>query len=69
MTMIIGEHRRFETWVLLKAIDQLLTMDWETIKKGGEKAIQKWIDEQMHYRSCTILLIGLFRVHTSYATL
>jgi hypothetical protein len=55
--------------VLLKAIDQLLTMDWETIKKGGEKAIQKWIDEQMHYRSCTILLIGLFRVHTSYATL
>jgi hypothetical protein len=32
--------------------------DWETIKKGGEKAIQKWIDDQMHYRSCTILLVG-----------
>ncbi|MEI6881473.1 MAG: TIR domain-containing protein [Bacteroidota bacterium] len=32
--------------------------EWETIKKGGDKSIQKWIDDQMHYRSCTILLVG-----------
>ena len=32
--------------------------DWESIKKGGDKPIQKWIDDQMHYRSCTVVLVG-----------
>jgi hypothetical protein len=32
--------------------------DWETITSGGDKAIQKWIDEQLNGRSCTIVLIG-----------
>lgn len=32
--------------------------DWEEIKKGGDKAIQTWIDEQLKGRSCTVVLIG-----------
>jgi len=32
--------------------------DWETIKKGGNTAIEKWIKEQIKYRSCTVVLIG-----------
>lgn len=32
--------------------------DWEIVKKGGDRAIKKWIDEQMNYRSCVIVLIG-----------
>lgn len=32
--------------------------DWETITKGGDKAIQKWIDDQLNGRSCAIVLIG-----------
>jgi len=32
--------------------------DWETVKKGGETAIQKWIDDQLSGRSCAIVLIG-----------
>lgn len=32
--------------------------DWETIKKGGDKAIQRWIDDQLNGRSCTVVLIG-----------
>lgn len=32
--------------------------DWETVKKGGDKAIQKWIDDQLNGRSCSIVLIG-----------
>lgn len=32
--------------------------DWETITKGGDKAIEKWIDEQMNGRSCVVVLIG-----------
>lgn len=31
---------------------------WETVRKGGEKAIEKWIAEQMHGRTCTIVLVG-----------
>lgn len=32
--------------------------DWETVKKGGEAAIKKWIDDQLDGRSCTVVLIG-----------
>jgi hypothetical protein len=32
--------------------------DWETVKKGGDAAIKKWIDGQLDGRSCTIVLIG-----------
>lgn len=32
--------------------------EWETIKKGGEAAIEKWIDDTMRYRSCVVVLIG-----------
>jgi hypothetical protein len=32
--------------------------DWETVKKGGDAAIQKWIDDQLSGRSCAIVLVG-----------
>lgn len=32
--------------------------EWEEIKKGGDEAIKRWIDEQLNGRSCTIVLIG-----------
>lgn len=32
--------------------------DWETVKKGGDTAIKKWIDAQLDGRSCTVVLIG-----------
>lgn len=32
--------------------------DWETVTKGGDKAIQKWIDHQLDGRTCSIVLIG-----------
>jgi hypothetical protein len=32
--------------------------DWETVTRGGDKAIEKWIDDQMHGRSCVVVLIG-----------
>ncbi len=32
--------------------------DWETIKRGGDTAIKKWIDDQLYGRSCTVVLIG-----------
>ena len=32
--------------------------DWETVTKGGDAAIKKWIANQMHGRSCTVVLVG-----------
>lgn len=32
--------------------------DWESIKRGGEEKIKKWIDEQMNGKSCVVVLIG-----------
>lgn len=31
---------------------------WEEVKKKGDKAIQQWIDDNMNYKSCVIVLIG-----------
>ena len=32
--------------------------DWETVKKGGDEAIKRWINNQLEGRSCTVVLIG-----------
>lgn len=32
--------------------------DWETIKKGGDERIKKWIADQMSGKSCVVVLIG-----------
>ncbi len=32
--------------------------DWETVKKGGDTAIEKWIADQIKGRSCTVVLVG-----------
>ena len=36
--------------------------DWEAVTRGGDAAIQRWIDDQLHGKSCVIVLIGS---HTS----
>jgi hypothetical protein len=32
--------------------------EWEEVKRKGDKAIQHWIDDQLKYRSCTVVLVG-----------
>ena len=32
--------------------------DWESVARGGDSAIQNWIDSQLLGRTCTIVLIG-----------
>lgn len=32
--------------------------EWEEVKRKGNNAIQSWIDTNMNYRSCVIVLIG-----------
>jgi len=31
---------------------------WEEVKRKGDASIQKWIDENMKYRSCVVVLVG-----------
>lgn len=31
---------------------------WETVKKSGDKAIEKWIDDNMRNKSCVVVLVG-----------
>jgi hypothetical protein len=32
--------------------------DWESVKKGGAPAIEKWIAKQLEGRTCAVVLIG-----------
>jgi hypothetical protein len=32
--------------------------EWEEIKKKGDASIKKWINDNMAYRSCVVVLIG-----------
>ena len=32
--------------------------DWEEVKKKGRASIETWIDDNMKYRSCVVVLVG-----------
>ena len=42
--------------------EEQVNMFKEEVKKGGDEAIRRWIDSNMQYRSCLIVLVG---EHTS----
>ena len=32
--------------------------DWEQVKRKGDAAVEKWVDDSMKYKRCVIVLIG-----------
>lgn len=32
--------------------------EWEKVRQGKDSAIEKWIDENMKYRTCVVVLVG-----------
>lgn len=42
----------------LEADGPLSDNDWEQLKKKGDGAIKKWIDDQMYGKSCCVVLVG-----------
>ena len=32
--------------------------DWEAVKRRGDGAIEKWIEEKMKYKQCVVVLVG-----------
>jgi Thoeris protein ThsB, TIR-like domain len=43
---------------LIEGDEPVSDNDWETVTKGGDTAIEKWIAGQMSGKSCAIVLIG-----------
>ncbi len=43
---------------VLEGNEPVSSNSWEDIKRKGETSIKKWIDDNMYYRSCVIVLIG-----------
>jgi MTH538 TIR-like domain (DUF1863) len=37
---------------------ELSDNDWEAVKKKGDPAVEKWINDQLSGRSCVIVLVG-----------
>lgn len=55
------DHWRVQTIKNIGAIEgqPLLTSNkWEEIKRGGDTAIENWINDELNYKDCTIVLIG-----------
>ncbi len=42
----------------IKGNEPVSDNQWETVTRGGDAAIQTWIDDQMYGKSCVIVLIG-----------
>jgi len=44
----------------LNARNPVSDNDWETITRGGDAAIQRWIDSQLAGTDCCVVLVGQF---------
>lgn len=40
--------------------------NWEQVKRGGDNSIKKWIDDNMKYRSCVVVLVGEETAHRDW---
>ena len=43
---------------VIERSEPLRANEWEKIKRQGESAIERWIDNQLYGRTCTIVLVG-----------
>lgn len=32
--------------------------EWEQVRRGGDPAIERWIDDNMKYKNCVVVLVG-----------
>lgn len=59
-------HYRLDSWRasqvrnigIIEGNNPVSDNEWEVIKRGGDNRIKQWIDDQMQYRSCTVVLVG-----------
>lgn len=59
-------HYQNDAWRVQKVMNMgavegqplLGSQQWEDVARGGDSAIQAWIDEQMKGKSCNVVLVG-----------
>lgn len=59
-------HYQLDNWRVQQVMNMgaiegqplLSSQAWEDVAKGGDAAIQEWIDDQMKGKSCNVVLIG-----------
>lgn len=62
----LSYHHQLDCWraAQIRNIESVATNrpaideEWDAIKKAGDFAIKRWIDEQLVHRSCTVVLVG-----------
>lgn len=37
--------------------------DWESVRRRGDAAVQRWITDNMNYRQCVVVLVGTATAH------
>lgn len=42
----------------LEGNEPVSSNEWETVKRSGDNAVKNWIDDNMKYKECVIVLIG-----------
>jgi hypothetical protein len=55
------DHWRVQQIINMGAIEGqriLNAQDWEEVKRQGDKAVQRWIAEQMAYKTAAVVLVG-----------
>lgn len=55
------DHWRVQQVMKMGALEGqpiLKSQEWESVKRRGDAAIQKWIQDQMAYKSAVVVLVG-----------
>ncbi|MCL2783913.1 MAG: TIR domain-containing protein [Propionibacteriaceae bacterium] len=66
MAVFYSFHYDRDSWRVQQIINMgviegqplLNSQDWEAVRRRGDAAIKKWIDEQMKYKQAVVVLIG-----------
>ena len=48
---------------VLEGNEPVSANEWEQVKRGGNAAVERWIEENMKYKRCVIVLIGSETAH------
>lgn len=66
MAVFYSFHYDRDSWRVQQVVNMgsvegqkiLNSQEWESVKRQGKAAIEKWIDDKMQYKSAVVVLIG-----------
>lgn len=67
MAVFYSFHYQEDSWRVQQIMNmgvvdgqRINSQNWESVKRQGDRAIKKWIDDEMRYKSAVIVLNGLY---------